>query len=525
MAVTAVRNPKVSLNLVQRNQTVGVEAHRVLIVGQKLAAGSATAGLVSDVPRTAAEIDALFGARSHLAMLCRKFRAINPYSRLDAIALADNGTTKATAKWVFSGTATEAKTVFFDVVSSESHSYEVDIEVGDTETDVTAKILALTDLDDRLPATVAISTTTATDDTITFTAANAGTHANKWLIRFHDEYQRPVTVAGLTITMTGWASGATDPVLTTALDAAENIRYHGIVWPQAYATTVPKAFINARFNLDNDIKDGVVFQWIEDTFANVKTLANAMNSPSWVMLTNETTNTSYWKGPHLPEAPDVLTTIFVAARARRFEEEISISDLVVNNESRDQFGGRHTASLPYFNTPFIGVEQPDDGSGYIYSEQLELEDEGVTVIGSNTAKNAVIASALVTTYLNDSAGNPDDTWHWLNWRDTHSVIREFFVNNLREDFAQHRLSTGAAVANFAIATAPSIRSKIYEYYDILSDDALTVRGREAHKILEDELTVDLVPDQRLVRLSCNVPMLSQLGQITGSVKFNFGITA
>lgn len=526
MAVTAIRNPKVTLNLVQRDQIVGLDQHRVLVVGQKLSTGSATAGLNSDVPRTLAEIETLFGAGSHLSMMLRKFRAINPYTRVDAVALADNGSgTAGTAKVVFAGTATEARTIYVDVVSSFFHSYEVDVEVGDAPDDIAAKVRAITAFDTHKPFTDALAETSTADDSVVFTARNKGSICNSWLIRIRDEYNRPVTVAGITMTLTGWAGGATDPVLTSALDPVENIRYHGIIWPQAYSTNVARSWINARFNLDNDIKDGVVFQWIHDTFANVKTLANNMNSPSWVMLTNETMNTSYWKGPHLPEAPDVLCATFVAARARRFEDDISISDLVVNNESRDQFGGRHTASLPYFNTPFIDVAQPDEGAGYTYAEQLELEEEGIAVIGKNYPNNNVIAGVIVTTYLNDAAGNPDDTWHWLNWRDTHSVIREFFVNNLREDFAQHRLSTGAAVANFAIATEPILRAALYEYYDVLTNDAITVKGRDARRIFEDRLVIQLVPDQRLVRLTCDVPMLSQLGVITGAVKFNFATTS
>lgn len=521
--MTAIRNPKVTLNLVSRDQTVGLETHRVLLVGQKVSAGSAPTGLFVDLPRTAAEINALFGARSHLALIARKFREVNRYTKVDCIVLDDaGGATKATAKILATGTATEAKRIYVDVVSSQNYSFPVDIVVGETPATFTAKLRAVTATSSTCPWTDAA---TDTNTSVTFTAANGGTVANGWLIRIRDSYNRPGTVAGLAFTLTDWTGGATDPTLTTVLDATENVRYNGVLWPSTYATSVPKAWINARFNLDNDIKDGVVFQWVHDTFANVKTAASTMNSPSWVILTNETMNTSYWKGAHLPEAPDVLAVTMLAARARRFEEEISISDLVVNNERRDQFGGRHTASLPYFNTPFLNVGQPDRGSGYIYPEQLDLENSGVSVVGSNIALNGVISGVIVTTYLNDAAGNPDDTWHYLNWRDSHSVIREFFVNNLREDFSQHRLTSGATVAGLAMANEEIIRAAIYSYYDILADDGITVKGRDARKILEEKLVVVVRPDLRRVELGCDVPMVSQLGSIIGTIKFNFGVAA
>lgn len=523
MAVTAIRNPKVTLNLVSRDQTVGLEDYRVLLVGQMLS-GTAAAGLVPDLPRTAGEINALFGARSHLAAMARKFREINPYTEVDCIALADATGTNATAKVVSTGTATEAKTVYFDVVSSQYHSYEVDIEVGDTPALLSAKILAKIALDTTCPFTAAASMTTVTDDTVTFTSVHDGTISNAWLVRSHDAYGNGLTgVAGLTWTWTGWASGATDPTLTSILDPVENIRYHAIVWPQAYATTVAKSFINARFNLDNDIKDGVVYQWVADSFANVKTAAAAMNSPSFAMLTNETMAASYWKGPHLPEMPDVLAVTFVASEARRFEDDISISDLVVTNEPLDQFGGRHTASLPYFNTPFLNVGVPDRGAGYTYAEQLELEEAGVSVIGANVRHNGIISSVMVTTYLNDGAGNDDDTWHFLNWRRTHSVIREFFVNNLREDFAQHRLTSGSVVAGYAIANEALIRAVCGGYYDLLADEVLTVKGREARKYFDEHLAVTITQAERKVEIAADVPMMSQLGIINGSIKFSFDV--
>lgn len=524
MAVTAMRNPRVTLNMVSRDQIVGLQDHRVLIVGQKTTGGSAAAGLFVDVPRTKAEINARFGADSHLAYLCRAFRDVNQYSKLDALVIADNGTTKATAKIVTNGTATEAKTIYVDVVSSQNHSYKVDVAVGETPTTFTAKLRALTALDTVKPFTDAKSTTTVTDDTVTFTAANAGTLANAWLIRIKDAYGRPATIAGLACTLTGWTGGATDPSLTTVLDPTESIRYNGVVWPQAYATTAVKSWIDARFNLDNDIKDGVVFQYVADTYANVKSAATAMNSPSFLMMTNETMDTSYWKGPHLPEMPDAQCARFVAARARRFEENISISDLVVINEPRDQFGGIHTASLPYFNTPLNNVGVPDVGAGYIYPEQLDLERSGVTILGANIQNNAVIMGTVVTTFLNDAAGNSDDTWHWLEWRDSHSVIREFFVNNLRDDLAQHRITLGSLVPGYAMANEALIRGLCGGYFDELGSRAICMTGRAARKTFDERLSVLIEPASRRVTIDADCPMNSQLGIVNGTVKFSFSLT-
>lgn len=49
--MTAIRNPRVTLNLIQRDQIVSIEDQRILVVGQMLS-GTAAAGLVPDIPRT-----------------------------------------------------------------------------------------------------------------------------------------------------------------------------------------------------------------------------------------------------------------------------------------------------------------------------------------------------------------------------------------------------------------------------------------------------------------------------------------
>lgn len=518
--MTAIRNPRVTLNMVQRDQIVGLEEQRVLIVGQKTSAGLATADALSlDVPITDAEIDELFGARSHLAGMCRAFRKRNKVTKLDAFVLGDKeGSTAATATIAIAGTATAARTVYFDIVSSRSHSYKVDISVGDTGAEIAAVLQALIAADTRAPFTATVSTTT-----VTLTAANKGTGPNglSWLLRVRDSAKKAPVTPGITVTLTSWASGASDPLVSGVDAAIDNIRYQTIVWPAHYDRADMLATINARFNLDNDIKDGVVFQFAQNSVPTLASTALSVNSPSWVLMGNEARAVAHWKGPHIPEHPDHIAAIMAAVRARRFEDGISISDLVVINEQRDQFGGRHIASLPYFNTPLIDVEMPEIGTGFSDPEQRTLRQSGYAVLGANIRNNAVIASVMVTTYINDAAGNPDDTWSYLEWRDTHSVIREFFVNNLREDFAQHRMTDGIAVPNMAMIDEASVRAKLLGYYLILSGDGLTVSGRDHRQYFEDNLVVTIKSSLRRVELYADVPMVSQFGEALGSIKFHF----
>lgn len=512
-----VSNPVVTLNIIPRDAQVGLEDRRALLIGQTTTAGAWTTGLYRDMPRTAAEINAMFGARSHLAQIARAFREVNPVTNVDAIALADNGSgTSGTAVCVFAGTATAARTIYVSVASAENDRYEINIEIGDTAAAVGAKLLALAQADTSAPFTAALTTAT-----VTFTAANKGTACNTWLISVLDQYDRPAIVPGLTYTLTGWAGGATNPILTTLFDEVQNLRYQDIVYPEAYTSSYLYNFINSRKNVDNDVKDGTAYRYVTDTFSNVKALALSLNSSEIVLLSNKANSAPYWIGPHIPEMPDVQAARFAAAVSRRFEDQISISDLVVTNEPLDQFGGMDKAALPLFNTPLLYTRVPLKGSGYSEPEQRELQDSGITVIGGNRQNNAVIMGVVVTTWQNDSAGNADDTWKYLEWRQTHGVIREYLVRNCRKQFSQYRLSSGIPVPGYSIATEAVIRAFLYLLYDQLSDLALTVKGRDARKYFEDNLVVTIKPALRRVEISADAPMMSQLGAIIGSVKFNF----
>lgn len=515
-----ISKPNVTLNMLARGGESGVEDHRILMVGQIDGSGTASAGLYQDVPRTNGEINTAFGARTHAAMIARAIRKVNKYTEVDAILLDDASGTQATASYLLAGTATAAATVYLDVVSSTDHSYKVDIEVGDDEAAVTAKFLALTAADTSSPFTAAKSTVTNTDDTLTFTATNDGTHANNWMIRL-----RGTMPAGITMALTGWASGATDPTLTSMFDPVANIRYQTVIWPEALTIADLATFIDARKNVDNDVKDGVAFLYSNDTFANVKTAALARDSSEIVMLWNEANDTATFKGPHIPEAPDVIAAQVAATRALRFEVGVSITSVVTSIEPLDQFGGIHTCTLPYFNTLFPNLATPERGTGATQAEQKELRGRGVAVIGANEQNNRIIAGTFVTTYQTDGAGNDDDSWQFLNWRDTHSVVREYFAVNLKKHFAQYRMSTGGAVPGYAVATEGLVRAYAMKLYRQLANLAITVESQEAIDAFRDTMVVTAVPASRKFDCYFDVPILSQAEEFSGNVRFNFAVSA
>lgn len=510
----AVANPRVTLDIIRRDSLVGVEDYQVCLIGQisANAAADITGGMfVPDVPRTDAEINELFGADSHAALLARSFREVNEYSNLAMIVKDDAAlSTAATAQITFAGAATKAGTLYVTVVSEYHYTFEVEVEVGDTPTEVLAKLEAVVSARANKPFTF-----TNNDPDGDFTAVNKGSIANNWPIKVKGR------VPGITYTLTGWAGGATDPDISALFDDVQNERFQGIVWPESYATSTIKNFIDPRKNVDNDVKDGMAFMYLNESFVTIKTSALGLNSSEICVLTNKPIDEADWKGPAVPTAPDMVAAYVCAVRALRSEDGISVSDYVSTVASGDQFGGAHMHSLPFFNTPIRFIGLPRKGSCYSAAEQLELEDSGVSVLGANRSGTGVVLGQLVTTWQKDPAGNDDETWKYVNWRDTHGHIREFLVVNCRKRFAQSRLSTGDTVAGFDIATEELVRAFVTQILGELALQALVVAGIDARRLIERSLVVTLQPELRRVNIYVKAPMVSQLGEIIGTVQYTF----
>ncbi len=511
---TAVANPRVTLDIIRTGAKVGLEDQRGLIVGQisANAASDITDGMyISDVPRTEAEINELFGADSHLALLCRSYREVNEYTNLSAIALEDNeASTKATATFTPSGAATRDGELSITVVSEYHYTFNLEITTGEDAQDVLDKLQAAITARGAAPFTFSHDNATGT-----FTAVNGGSIANNWPIKIEGR------IPGLTYSITAWAGGTTDPDLSTLFDEVDDIRFQGIAWPESYSSAVIKNFIDPRKNVDNDVKDGQAFITICDTFISAKTTALGINSSEVTLISNEPVDEADWKGMCIPTAPDMLSAYVAAIRALRIEDGVSVSDYVSTNAPNDQFGGTHMHSLPFFNTPIRFVGQQRRGSGYSDAEQAELEDSGVTVIGDNRSRTGVTLGQAVTTWQKDPAGNEDNTWKYLNWRDTHGAMREYMVLNNRKRWAQSRLSTGNAVPGYDIATEAVMRAYQIELFGDLVDSLLAVGGRNNRASFENNLDVKLEPENRRAVIHSRIPMMSQLGEIIGTVQYSF----
>jgi phage tail sheath gpL-like len=185
------------INFAQGEASGGAGIYSALLIGGKLASGSATADTVVYGPDTTVSLSsesdaiALFGAGSELHRAWRRFVAINATTPLYALAVSE-GTTPgaATGTITLTTTATGAGTLR---IYCADESVDVGIAVGDTPTVTAASAVIACNARTHWPVVAS-----AVAGVITLTSKQKGLRAN--LIRYFAQI-KPGT-AGMTVTPT-----------------------------------------------------------------------------------------------------------------------------------------------------------------------------------------------------------------------------------------------------------------------------------------------------------------------------------
>ena len=512
MSITS--QPDVTITVIPAAGTISTDPQRVLFVGQKVTAGTATAGALTENIGNLGEEDALFGATSMLAQMVRQAKTLNQVTQFDAIALDDNGAgVAATGTIVFSGTSTEAGTLTVSIGSGANYALEV----------VIPNSTAASAVGDLLDVAVAALTNAP------FTSANVAgtvtvTNVHKGEVGNTIGFKIEGSVAGITVALTVPVNGATNPVLTNIFDVIDAERYQTIVWPDTFTLATLTTELDGRFDSTNDILDGVGITTQMDTFSNLETAGNAENSKSLVIFGNAILTDTAHEGGSLLEFNDVISSQFAAVRALRLTPDAVISKFVIaTSGAKDAFGGDAIASLPYFNTPFAGLDLIDIGKGFTRTEIESLKTAGVSHLGNNRARTSIIADEIVTTRKTDTAGNAETTFKFLNAIDTSVTIREFFFNNLKSKFSQSRLTTGDLIANRNMANQAVIESTLDDLYNQLSgeDFVLTQAGEVARLFFRNNRTVTLDLTLGKVTIVMQTPIVTHLRTIVATIQIAF----
>jgi len=511
MANQQVNKPTITNTLLGAELTPTIQPQKVLLVGQQTSAATATEKTLISNLQSIAQVETLFGARSEMAGMYRAFRALNTKTQVDAISLDDNSGTAATGVVAITGTAGEDGTLTFFVGSRKNHSYTISVTDLDTATIIGDALVAAVTADTEAPFT-AVNVT----GTVTFTYANEGTIGNNIALSVQG------IVDGISIALTNFASGATDPVVTGLYSVIGETRYQNIVAPE-YAQSETLTLLDARWDIDNKVLNGVMIYGATDTLANLKTKLTSVNSQNLALFGNKLGTASDLKGSETGELNYVIAATIAAVRSLGFTEGANLSNIVTGNvDILDRTGGIQFASLPYFNTPLSNISPILANKGFTGTEIDELRDTGISVIGNNKADNGVLLGEVVTAYKTDTLGNPDTSFKFLNFRDTYDVATEYQFNNLKTDYPQSRLTYGDLREGLTMANEDSIRGSMIKYYKELGSFGITQLGATAQNYYDTNLTISVDLQNRKVTAEQEIPIVTQFGNmvITSRIAFN-----
>lgn len=506
--------PKVNAVLIPETPTVSVDPKITTIIGQKTAAGTATPGVrITDIDLLSQ--DGLFGIDSQVTAMINSFRSVNKTSRVDVIPFDDAVGSAAEGIITFTGTATEAATLTF-FVGSKARKYIVDVIATDTPTLIGDKLEALITAD-----TAALATGVNAIGVVTLTAVNSGTVANKYTILVEGE------VAGITVALTAFTGGATDPSMT----GVENLLVEktDVVIPSEYDYTAILSLLDSRFNIDNNILDGRLFIASTDTKSDLVTLGNTFNSQSFVIFGDKPVAISTRVGSAILAFDFERSAHFAGIRTLRLEDGTAIADFVTSTEPLDNIGGVHTSTLPYANTATL-LAVVTIGEGFTDAEVNDLSDAGVSVMGNNLSNNTLIVGQVYTTYKTNVQGFPDETYEFLNYVDTSTAAREFIWKSLKVDYAQARLTLGAPVPGYKFATLGGVRSSFVGYHATLSGTGFVLLqggiledGRSISDILKANLLITFDIKAGEIVASSILPLVTQVRTILAPLNIRFNV--
>lgn len=360
-----------------RNAVTGLLAqpHKILAIGQRLAAGTVAAGVPTQIV-SSAQAEQAFGRGSMLAAMCAAALSANRFAELWAVALDDDGAGVTAAGAVtFTGTATAAGNINLYIGGKR---VRVAVAVGDTGANVATAVAAAINADTSLPVTAAVDAVVLTE--VDITARHKGEAGNGINLQFN-YYFGDSTAAGITAALgSAMAGGTTNPDITTAIAAIGAVQYNTVLLPYTDAANLAAIEDELGFRWEGtNANDGHAYTAFAGTFSATSTLGDARNSPHVCIM-------GAGKSPTLP-------WIFAANFGA-----------VVATQNAPQNIGRPLQTLV-----LDACLPPKSGEEFTPEEREQLLRDGVATYYVDDGGLVRIERA-VTTYKTNSFGAPDPSY-------------------------------------------------------------------------------------------------------------------
>lgn len=248
----------------------GSNPYSALMIGQRLSTGT----IAAKVPTRVSSLDQgkrYFGVGSQLALMLDPWFKNNKKTKLTVIALDDaQAGVMATKTLTITGPATAAGTLYLYIGGK---LVSVAVTLNMTATALATAIAAAVQADTSLPFTAASDA-----GVVTLTCKWKGETGNVIDVRLN-YYSGEATPAGIAVVIAAGTAGATNPVITDAIDVFGPEQYQVIAYPFTDAANMAliKAELAERWGPTVQ-KEGFAFLAKDDTVGNLGTFGGLTNS-------------------------------------------------------------------------------------------------------------------------------------------------------------------------------------------------------------------------------------------------------
>jgi phage tail sheath gpL-like len=470
---------------INENAVLPFPAH-LAVMGQMYATGvQATPGVAYPI-YNGAQADALFGRGSQLAKMCRRAIKANPYTPIDAIGIADaTGSTKAAGAIAVAGTATAAGThaLYFGGVR-----VAVGVSAGDTPAVQAANIYAALQ-QQAMPGFESLPSLTpsyTSGSSVALTCAHGGTLGNQIDIRTNAQ-RGDMTPAGVTVTITPLAGGATDPTtsIATALSGI-SAWYTDVVfaWTDTTNTGVFSNWLIGRYGamVKLDVQGYVV---TSGTYGTLLTYAPNCKYLSVLPVQN-------------PLSPSWETAASYGAACC--------------------YSTAQKPSLQMKTVPLPGIVAPAAADQFTIQEQEVLLNAGFSTYYVDST-GTVYLQRVTTSYRTDPGGIPNTSWFDLQSTKVPTRVRYDWDNYIGELYPRNNLTNDGTVAAAydPDAVTPGMlkaswagRSAVYEQNGWIQNSAVTAAN--------SSFTID-PNDGNRVNARQQIQIMGNLIVLAGSLEF------
>ena len=450
---------------------------KTLMIGQRLAAGE-VAEAVPTLINGVADARRAFGAGSMLEHMAAAFRRQNPLGEIWAVALDDaGGATKGEQTITVSSAATGAGTIALYIAGRR---IAVPISGALAANAVATAIHnAITAVASELPVTSA-----AAAAVVTLTARHGGAAPDIDVRHSFNPGEALPPGVGLAIATS--TAGATDPDLTTAIDALSDEKYNLIVTPYTAAAEIMEleTELAERWGPTQQI-DGNAIAALRGTVAAATTYGNARNSAYSSVMPIRTSPTP------------------------TYEWAASIAGAVALSASIDP-------ARPFQTLPLKGVLAPAIADRLTFTERNTLLTDGMATHYVD-ATGQVHIERLITTYQTRN-GVADTAWLDLNTPLTLSYLRENIRQRFQTKFPRFKLADDNTRIRPGqkVITPSRARSEVIAWYREMEEIGL-VEGGDA--FAEGVVAERNASDRNRLDLFVPADIINQLRVLAGQLSF------